>query len=853
MGRESVRKAVFEPLEPRVLLDGVPEGGASLSGLGAPWTDVDLNTGTGTGPAGVVRILGDDYEDRSGRAVSRVGDVNGDGFDDFAVGAGAADPAGGTGAGETYLVFGHGGAWSDIDLNTGTGTGPAGVVRILGDDADDSSGRAVAAAGDVNGDGYGDFLIGADAADPAGGGKAGETYLVLGHGGAWSDIDLDTGTGTGPAGVIRILGDDALDSSGYAVASAGDVNGDGFDDLLIGAPWADTPGGDYAGEAYLLFGHDGAWSDIDLDTGTGTGPAGVIRILGDDAGDDYGISVASAGDVNGDGFGDFLIGAYFADPAGGAEAGEVYLVFGHDGAWGDIDLNTGTGTGPAGVVRILGDDPSDWSGGAVAGAGDVNGDGFDDFLIGADSANPPGGTHAGETYLVFGRDGTWSDIDLNTGTGTGPAGVVRILGDDARDYSGTAVAAAGDVDGDGYADFLIGAHSADPPGGTDAGETYLVFGHGGAWADIDLNTGTGTGPAGVVRILGDDARDYSGTAVAAAGDVDGDGYADFLIGADSATPPGGTHAGETYLLFGHSDFPDSVTWTGVKSTDWEDTDNWTGGAAPGAQTAAVFDEEGDNSPSLYGDETARGVDLRTAEWTIGGSGQELAVGPDGVDSAGSGTSTIGPTVALAADSTWTVGTGNTLVLDGGLTGADYTLTKDGEGTLVLGGSQGAVVLKGLSIGSGKVALGGGSKVLVLNSLWLGSGGPLGDLAAAVPVSGSRVSAASGAVESGLSDADAALALANGLLPGASAGIGAEAAPPPLAALPADVPAWQPAAGEGDATGEPEYAQVAVPHGFVLTEPLPMPPPAAPAPAPSDPGDGLLDVLALVELVLPLGA
>jgi hypothetical protein len=95
MGRESVGKAVFEPLEPRVLLDGVPGGGASLSGLGGLWTDVDLNTGTGTGPAGVVRILGDDSEDGSGRTVSRVGDVNGDGFDDFVVGAGGADPAGG--------------------------------------------------------------------------------------------------------------------------------------------------------------------------------------------------------------------------------------------------------------------------------------------------------------------------------------------------------------------------------------------------------------------------------------------------------------------------------------------------------------------------------------------------------------------------------------------------------------------------------------------------------------------------------------------------------------------------------------------------------------------------------------
>ena len=448
----------LEPLEPRLLLSVIPPYFVG---------EIDLNTGTGTGPDGVVRILGDDAGDWSGYSVSSAGDVNGDGYDDFVIGAREADPAGGDSAGETYLVFGHDGAWSDINLNTGTGTGPVGVVRILGDDARDVSGHSVSSAGDVNGDGYDDFLIGALYADPAGGKSAGETYLVFGHGGAWSDIDLNTGTGTGPVGVVRILGDDFADFNGCSVSSAGDVNGDGYDDFVIGAPQGGPEGAPWRGWTYLVFGHGGAWSDIDFNAEVPSSTA--IRILGDDDWDRSGQSVSSAGDVNGDGYDDFLIGAYRAFPAGGYRAGETYLVFGHGGAWSDIDFSAAVL--PSTAIRIFGHGHRAESGISVSSAGNVNGDAYDDFLIGAWQASPAGGYWAGETYLVFGHGGAWSDIDLNTGTGTGPDGVVRILGDDGGDRSGHSVSSAGDVNGDAYDDFLIGAHVADPAGGTYAGET----------------------------------------------------------------------------------------------------------------------------------------------------------------------------------------------------------------------------------------------------------------------------------------------------------------------------------------------------------------------------------------------
>jgi CARDB protein/SdrD B-like protein/FG-GAP repeat protein len=467
----------------------------------------------------------------------------------------------------------------DIDLNTGTGTGPDGVIRIFGDDVDDFSGHSVSSAGDVNGDGYDDMLIGAVEADPAGGSSAGETYLVFGKPtGLWEDIDFN---GSVPSAMaIRIFGDDMNDQSGASVSSAGDVNSDGYDDLLIGAHWADPAGGSQAGEAYLVFGHGGAWADIDFN---GSVPlATAIRIFGDDADDRSGYSVSSAGDVNDDGYGDLLIGAHVADPAGGPLAGETYLVFGHGGAWVDIDFNGSVPSTTA--IRIFGDDAHDHSGNSVSSAGDVNSDGYDDLLIGAFLADPAGGPDAGETYLVFGHDGAWADIDFNGSVP--PATAIRIFGEDAFDKSGHSVSSAGDVNDDGYGDLLIGAYSADTASGSDAGETYLVFGHGGAWADIDFN---GTVPlATAIRIFGDDADDWSGIAVSSAGDVNSDGYDDLLIGAHVADPAGGSQAGETYLVFGHGgawvdiDFNGTVPLATAIRIFGDDAFDWSGRAVSSA-------------------------------------------------------------------------------------------------------------------------------------------------------------------------------------------------------------------------------------------------------------------------------
>ncbi len=246
----------------------------------------------------------------------------------------------------------------------------------------------MSSAGDVNGDGFDDLIIGAFGGDPGGDSEAGESYVVFGKSSGFTAVvDLSTLNGTDG---FRLDGLDAGDNSGHSVSSAGDVNGDGFDDVIIGARRAD--GGDQ-GESYVVFGKSSGFpTAVDLSTLNGTDG---FRLDGIDAGDESGRSVSSAGDVNGDGFDDLIIGALYADPGGDSSAGESYVVFGKSsGFTAAIDLSTLNGTNG---FRLDGIDAGDQSGVSVSSAGDVNADGFDDVIIGANGGTPGGDIAAGES------------------------------------------------------------------------------------------------------------------------------------------------------------------------------------------------------------------------------------------------------------------------------------------------------------------------------------------------------------------------------------------------------------------------------------------------------------------------
>jgi len=302
------------------------------------------------------------------------------------------------------------------------------------------------------------------------------------------------------------------------VSSAGDVDGDDRDDLLIAAPYNDE-GGSSAGKTYLFFGSTVAGGgSFDLSQADAS-------FVGESASDASGYSVSSAGDVDGDGLDDLLIGAPIYGTGYFTEAGKTYLVFGSTvGSGGSFSLS-------AADAVFMGEEGWDGSGTSVSSAGDVDGDGLDDLLIGA-PYNNAGTLAGGKTYLFLGATvAGGGSFDM------GSADAI-FLGERRNDYSGLSVSSAGDVDGDGLDDLLIGARLLDVSSA--AGKTYLLL------ASTVAGGGTFDLSVADARFLGENAGDLSGTSVSSAGDVDGDGLDDLLIGAPGYG--GSNDDGKAYLI-----------------------------------------------------------------------------------------------------------------------------------------------------------------------------------------------------------------------------------------------------------------------------------------------------------------
>ncbi len=421
-----------------------------------------------------------------------LGDANGDGLADLLVGAYNSD-AGGSESGRVYLVHGP---ISDRSLGSAdaTWTGREG----------DHAGVSLALVGDGDGDGHADLLVGAytGARFSDSSKEAGVAYLLRGPltGGDLADADL----------ILEGDKDDEL--AGAAVASVGDADGDGLDDLLVGVPWRKDGSDEEAGTAYLVPGSTSGTHKL-KDVGW--------ALKGQDKGDEAGSGVASAGDLDGDGVSELLVGAPWSDRAKN-DSGSVYLVYGP--VTGDLKLQDSDGI-------FTGESADDWAGLSMAGELDLNNDGYGDFLVGARYADDTSGANPGAAYVILGPAPSGEK-------GLGGAHAI-LRGELDLDAAGHAVCGAGDVDGDGTDDLLVSAYDQNSLY-DEAGAVYLGYGPVTGIVDLgDLD----------LKLTGEYGYQHAGTALAGGADINGDGLSDFAVGA-WADYSGGSGSGAVMIVLG---------------------------------------------------------------------------------------------------------------------------------------------------------------------------------------------------------------------------------------------------------------------------------------------------------------
>ena len=392
-----------------------------------------------------------------GYSVGTAGDVNGDGYADVIIGADRYKQF----TGRTYVYLGSAGGLSATPIFTATG-----------EDVNNHFGYSVDTAGDVNGDGYDDIIVGAYHYREF----RGRVYVYGGNVNGLGTTPIFTVTGKGPDIYL-----------GRSVGAAGDVNGDGYDDLIVGAPGYDNG----TGRVYVYAGSRSGLGATPIFTAAGEGPS-----------DSFGRLVAGAGDVNGDGYSDVVVGAH----GYGDFVGRVYVYAG-----------SADGLDAVPTFVATGEDIHGHFGYSAGTAGDVNRDGYDDLIVGADGQS----NNTGCVYVYAGSMNGLSTTPIFTATGEGE-----------HNHFGYSVSTAGDTNGDGYDDVIVGAYHYNDS----TGRVYVYAGNANGLSSTPILSATGEGPASSF-----------GRSVGKAADVNGKGRADLVVGAcgyDNSTGRAYVYLGE---------------------------------------------------------------------------------------------------------------------------------------------------------------------------------------------------------------------------------------------------------------------------------------------------------------------